>query len=50
MVKGKIRCNAGELKTVFVPVKSYLVEDEEPKEVIKFLFVGDNLREDKVAL
>jgi Domain of unknown function (DUF4123) len=37
-------CNAGELKTVFGPVESYLVEDEEPTGGRKFLFVGEALR------
>lgn len=43
-------CNANELKTVFGPVESYLVEDEEPKAVRKFLFVENLLREDKMVL
>ena len=43
-------CNADELKTVFGPVESYLVEDEEPKVGRKFLLVGDALREDQVVL
>lgn len=43
-------CNAGELKTVFGPVLSYLVEDEDPKTVRKFQLVGEALKEDKVVM
>jgi hypothetical protein len=43
-------CNAGELKTVFGPVLSYLVEDENPKAGRKFMLAGDALQEDKVML
>ncbi|MDD2735376.1 MAG: DUF4123 domain-containing protein [Desulfuromonadaceae bacterium] len=43
-------CNAGELKTVFGPVLSYLVEDEEVKVGRKFVFVGNGLVEDRVVV
>ena len=43
-------CNPLELKTVFGPVASYLVEDEDPKSGKKFMFIGDTLQEDKVML
>jgi hypothetical protein len=43
-------CNAKELKTVFGPVVSFLVENEEPKVGRKFVFVQNALQEDKVML
>jgi hypothetical protein len=43
-------CNAAELKTVFGPVVSYLVEDQDPKGGSKFVIAGVALKEDKVGL
>lgn len=43
-------CNAGELKTVFGPVVSYLVEDEDVKVGRKFVLVKDELMEDRLKL
>jgi hypothetical protein len=43
-------CNADELKTVFGPVESYLMEDEDPKLRRKFVFAGNKLQEEKMAL
>jgi hypothetical protein len=43
-------CNAQELKTVFGPVMSYLMEDEDPKLRRKFVFINNTLQEDKALL
>lgn len=43
-------CNAQELKIVFGPVMSYLMEDEDPKVHRKFVFMNNALQEDKVVL
>jgi hypothetical protein len=43
-------CNADELKTVFGPVVTYLVEDEDPKAGRKFVLVDEALQEDKVMV
>jgi hypothetical protein len=43
-------CNSGELNTVFGPVVSYLVEDENPKFGRQFVIVDKILREDKILL
>lgn len=43
-------CNAAELKTIFGPVVSYLVEDEDSKVGRKFMLVEDGLVEDRVMV
>lgn len=43
-------CNANELKTVFGPVVAYLMEDEDTKVRRKFMFEGNALQDEKVAL
>jgi len=43
-------CNAEELKTVFGPVSSYVVEDEDPASLLRFRFDGVQLQTDKHLL
>jgi len=43
-------CNDEELKTVFGPVISYLVEDEDPKSGRKFVYIENIMREEKLTL
>jgi hypothetical protein len=43
-------CNAQELKTVFGPVMSYLMEGENPKVSRKFMVINNALQENQVAL
>lgn len=43
-------CNAEELKKVFGPVRTYLVEDHEPKRVRKFSLFEGVMREDGITL
>jgi hypothetical protein len=43
-------CNAEELKTVFGPVRMYLVEDEGQKSGRKFVYTGNSMREDRFTL
>jgi hypothetical protein len=43
-------CNAVELRTLFGPVSSYLVEDEEPGHVSKFFFIENALQEERFTV
>lgn len=43
-------CNEQELQTVFGPVVSYLLEDEDPKQLLRFQFMGGTLRQERHAL
>lgn len=43
-------CNAAELKTVFGPVLSFMVEDEDPKSCRKFMMTGDALQDDTILI
>lgn len=43
-------CNAEELQTVFGPVVSYLLEDEDPRALLRFQFMGGTLRRERHAL
>ena len=43
-------CNQQELQTVFGPVVSYLLEDEDPKNLLRFQFMGGTLRQERHAL
>ena len=40
-------CNDAELQTVFGPVVSYLLEDEDPKRLLRFQFMGGTLRQER---
>jgi len=43
-------CNYGELNTVFGPIESFYVEDEDPRHVWEFQREGSQLRRTKSAL
>ncbi len=43
-------CNAEELKTVFGPVESYLLEDAEPKTILRFRAASGSLKQEKIEL
>ena len=43
-------CRPPELRTIFGPVSSYLVEDENGKGLIEFEFDGNQLFERRIAL
>ncbi len=43
-------CRPNELRTVFGPISSYLVEDEDGKGLIEFEFDGNHLLERRVGL
>lgn len=42
-------CTGDELRTVFGPVQTFLVEDKDPKNGRKFVFAENVLREDKLV-
>ena len=43
-------CNAKELRTVFGPVASFLLESEEANQAMQFRVAGETLKEEKFAL
>ncbi len=43
-------CNAAEIKTVFGPVESFVVEEEEPSVLLQFSRAGEKLQKEKVSL
>lgn len=43
-------CNAEELRTIFGPVSCYLLEDEDPKTLLRFQLNGEALRREAVTL
>jgi len=43
-------CNAGEIKTVFGPVGSFVLEDADPSFFLRFLSDNGNVRVEKVQL
>jgi hypothetical protein len=43
-------CNAQELRTMFGPVTSYIVEGEQSGEALRFRFAGDSLRKEIVPV
>jgi hypothetical protein len=43
-------CNTSELQTVFGPVTSYFLEDEDPQTLLKFELVNGSFRRRKIAL
>ncbi|MCP5419726.1 MAG: DUF4123 domain-containing protein [Gammaproteobacteria bacterium] len=43
-------CNAEELRTVFGPIRRYIVEDEDPQVLLKFQTDGENLGRESVML
>ena len=43
-------CNDAELQTVFGPVVSYLLEDVDPKQLLRFQFTAGTLRQERHAL
>src|ERR1044072_7396416 len=43
-------CNAEELRTVFGPVSCYLLEDEDPRTLLRFQLSGDALRREAMTL
>jgi len=45
-----LTCTADELKTVFGPVESYLMEGEEPDNALSFVFSGDQLLREALPL
>jgi len=43
-------CNTEETRTVFGPIRSYVLEDEDPSVLLRFLFDGKTARIEKVSL
>ncbi len=43
-------CNAAEIKTVFGPVESFVVEEEDPSVLLHFSRAGEELQKEKVSL
>jgi hypothetical protein len=43
-------CQPNELRTVFGPIRSYLVEGEDGKSLIEFEFDGNRLHERRISL
>jgi hypothetical protein len=43
-------CNSEELKTIFGPVTSYIVEDEKPEAALRFRVADGALRRDELRL
>jgi hypothetical protein len=43
-------CNAQELRTVFGPIRRYIVEDEDPQVLLKYQSDGENLSREPVLL
>ena len=43
-------CNAAEIKTVYGPVESFIVEDGDPSKLLHFSWAGEKLQKEKISL